>query len=116
MSLPIGSSGAINAGKWISVDVTSQVVGNGLVSFGLFTTSSTNIALASRETGANAPQLVVKTQVVPTTSTAITYTYDALYRLTNANYTGTYTYSFTYGYDAVGNRTVQTRTITNTQA
>lgn len=43
------------------------------------------------------------------------YIYDPLYRLTNANYSGAYTYTFAYGYDAVGNRTVQTRTITNTQ-
>ena len=36
------------------------------------------------------------------TTTVITYTYDALYRLTNATYSdGT---SFQYTYDAVGNR------------
>ncbi len=47
------------------------------------------------------------------TTTAIHYTYDPLYRLTDATYsTGE---QFQYAYDAVGNRTVQTRTITNTQ-
>ena len=46
----------------------------------------------------------------------ITYTYDPLYRLTGANYSGGYTYTFAYRYDAVGNRTVQTRTITSTLA
>jgi RHS repeat-associated protein len=51
----------------------------------------------------------------PLTATVIAYTYDPLYRLTNANYSGAYTYTFGYGYDAVGNRTVQTRTITSTQ-
>ncbi len=44
-------------------------------------------------------------------SSTITYTYDNLYRLTNARYsTGSV---FTYTYDAVGNRLMQT-TITNT--
>jgi hypothetical protein len=38
-----------------------------------------------------------------------------LYRLTQASSTGAYTYTFAYSYDKVGNRTVQTRTITNTQ-
>ena len=55
-----GSSGAIKtAGSWVSVDVTSLVTGNGLVSFGLSTTSGTAINLSSRESGANAPQLVI---------------------------------------------------------
>jgi YD repeat-containing protein len=48
-------------------------------------------------------------------TTTINYVYDPLYRLTNANYSGAYTYTFAYAYDPVGNRTVQTRTITNTQ-
>ncbi len=48
-------------------------------------------------------------------TTTINYTYDPLYRLTNANYSGAYTYTFAYAYDQVGNRTAQTQTITNTQ-
>ncbi len=47
-------------------------------------------------------------------TTTIVYTYDPLYRLTGANYSSAYTYTFAYRYDAVGNRTVQTRTITST--
>jgi Predicted solute binding protein len=55
-----GSSGAIKtSGQFYSVDVTSLVTGNGQVSFGLLTTSSTAINLSSRESGANAPQLVI---------------------------------------------------------
>jgi hypothetical protein len=55
-----GSSGAImTAGQFYSIDVTSLVLGNGLVSFGLLTTSGTAINLSSRENGANAPQLVI---------------------------------------------------------
>ncbi|MDR3575849.1 MAG: DNRLRE domain-containing protein [Anaerolineaceae bacterium] len=55
-----GSSGAIKTtGIFYSVDVTSLVKGNGLVSFGLSTTSATAINLSSRESGANAPRLVI---------------------------------------------------------
>jgi hypothetical protein len=55
----VGSSGATTAGAWTNVDVTSLVTGNGLVSFALNTSSSTALSLASRESGANAPQLVI---------------------------------------------------------
>jgi RHS repeat-associated protein len=51
-----------------------------------------------------------------TQRTVIAYAYDPLYRLTQANATGALTYTFQYDYDAVGNRTTQTRTITSTQA
>jgi len=44
-------------------------------------------------------------------TTDITYTYDPLYRLTSANYTGAYTYTFTHAHDNVGSRTAYTRTI-----
>ena len=54
----LGSSGAVATGTWTSVNVTSAVTGNGLVSFGLSTTNSTALSLSSRE-GANPPQLVV---------------------------------------------------------
>ncbi|MDX6646216.1 MAG: hypothetical protein QOK40_1943, partial [Miltoncostaeaceae bacterium] len=42
-----------------SVDVTSLVTGNGTYSLGLSTTSGTALSLASRESGANSPQLVI---------------------------------------------------------
>jgi acid phosphatase type 7 len=54
----LGTSGAITAGTWTSVDVTSAIAGNGLVSFGLSTTNATALSMSSR-TGANPPQLVV---------------------------------------------------------
>ncbi len=49
-----------------------------------------------------------------TETTTINYSYDPLYRVTGASYTGTLTNTFGYSYDAVGNRTVQTQTITST--
>ena len=43
----------------------------------------------------------------------ITYTYDSLYRLTEADYSSGE--NFQYSYDAVGNRTVYTATVESTQ-
>ncbi len=55
-----GSSGAIKTSRaFYSVDVTTLVKGNGTVSFGLATTGGTAINLSSRESGANAPRLVI---------------------------------------------------------
>jgi acid phosphatase type 7 len=54
----LGSSGAVAAGTWTSIDVTLAVTGNGLISFGLSTTSATALSLSARE-GLNPPQLVV---------------------------------------------------------
>jgi len=44
----LGASGAITAGTWTTVDVTSYITGNGLYSFAFSTTSSTNISFSSR--------------------------------------------------------------------
>jgi hypothetical protein len=56
----LGSSGPIAAASWTSVNVTSAVTGNGLISFGISTTNSTAVSLSSRE-GANPPQLLITT-------------------------------------------------------
>jgi hypothetical protein len=56
-----GSSGAITAGTWKTVDVKALLTGPGTYSFVLETTSATALALASREDAAHAPQLVVTT-------------------------------------------------------
>jgi hypothetical protein len=58
---PLGSSGSFGAGEWITMDVTTYVTGNGTYSIALTTPGSTAISLASREVGANAPQLIVET-------------------------------------------------------
>jgi acid phosphatase type 7 len=55
-----GSSGPIKtSGTWYSINVTSLISGNGTFSMTFTTTNSTNVSFASRETGANAPQLVI---------------------------------------------------------
>jgi hypothetical protein len=66
----IGTSGAVSNSRWSSVDVSSAVTGSGAVSFALTTTSTREISLSSRETGANAPQLVV--DVDDTTAPSVT--------------------------------------------
>lgn len=57
----LGSSGAVAAGTWKTVDVTALLTAPGVYSVVLKTTSSTALALASREDAAHAPQLVVTT-------------------------------------------------------
>ncbi len=60
-SSAVGSSGPIAAGAWTAVDVTSLVKANGMYSMALITSNSTAVSLASRESGANAPQLLITT-------------------------------------------------------
>src|SRR5215213_158470 len=57
----LGSSGNVNSNTWTSVNVTSYISGNGTYNLGLSTSGSTALSLASREAGANAPQLVIQT-------------------------------------------------------
>jgi hypothetical protein len=68
----LGTSGAITNNAWTSVDVTSAVSGNGPVSLGLTTTSTTGKRFASRETTATPPQLVVETGTPVGTPASIT--------------------------------------------
>jgi hypothetical protein len=56
-----GSSSGFSGGVWTTVDITTLVTGNGTINMALTTSSSTAISLASRESGANAPQLIVET-------------------------------------------------------
>jgi hypothetical protein len=58
----LASSGAIATGSWTSLDVTPYITGEGTFSFGVNTASSTAISLASRESGANSPQLIIDLQ------------------------------------------------------
>ena len=57
----LGSSGAVTAGTWKTVDVKALVTTPGVYSVVLETTNSTALALASREDATHAPQLVVTT-------------------------------------------------------
>ncbi len=59
MGSTIATSSALTAGTWVVLDVTSYVTAEGTYSFGIITPGSTAISFASRESGANAPELVV---------------------------------------------------------
>jgi hypothetical protein len=54
----LASLGSFAAG-WVTLDVTSYITGNGTYSIGVTNLSSTAISVGSRESGANAPQLVI---------------------------------------------------------
>jgi len=56
-----GSSNGFTAPVWTIVNITSLVTGNGTINLALTTSSSTAISLASRESGTNAPQLIIET-------------------------------------------------------
>jgi chitodextrinase len=59
----LASSGAITTGTWVTLNVTPYVTGQGTFSFGITTPSTSSISLASRESGANAPRLVLDLQI-----------------------------------------------------
>ncbi|MCP4362764.1 MAG: RHS repeat-associated core domain-containing protein, partial [Chloroflexi bacterium] len=59
-------------------------------------------------------QIITNTIPGNLTSHVIRYTYDDLYRLINAAYTGDITATFRYAYDPVGNMKAYTQTVTNT--
>ncbi|TDC36963.1 DNRLRE domain-containing protein [Micromonospora sp. 15K316] len=57
----LGSIGSVTADGWYEVDVTSHVRGNGTFSFGATSSNTDGAYYDSRESGADAPQLVVTT-------------------------------------------------------
>jgi len=60
----LGTTGALTAGAWASVDVSAKVTGNGTYSFAL-TTGTTAARLFDSRQAANPPQLVVETSTDP---------------------------------------------------
>jgi PKD repeat protein len=56
----LASFGAVAAGGWVEVDVTSAVTGNGSYAFGLGSASTDSVYYGSRES-AHPPQLVIET-------------------------------------------------------
>lgn len=64
----IGSSGAYSSGAWTSVDVTSLVTASGLVSLAVTTPGPAALSVASRESGAKSPLLIVETASSDTTA------------------------------------------------
>lgn len=58
---PLDAAGAAAKGKWVELDVTPAVAGNGRASFALSNDSANQVSYGSKE-GAHAPQLVVVTK------------------------------------------------------
>lgn len=59
-SAVVGSLGSVVAGTWYELDVTSQIAGNGTVSFALESASTNGADYRSREAGSSwAPRLVI---------------------------------------------------------
>ncbi|MET8320594.1 DNRLRE domain-containing protein [Micromonospora sp. NPDC005189] len=57
----LGTIGAVSGNTWYEVDVTAAVTGNGTYSFGATSASGDGAYYDTRESGADAPQLVVTT-------------------------------------------------------
>jgi hypothetical protein len=55
----LATSPAVVTGTWITLDVTTYITGEGSFNFGVASDNTTAISLASRESGANAPQLIL---------------------------------------------------------
>ena len=57
---PLDALGAVSSGSWIEYDVSAAVTADGSYSFGIRSGSSNSLYLDARESGANAPRLVVE--------------------------------------------------------
>jgi len=55
----LASSGPIAANSWVTIDITPYITGEGIYSIGVSSLGSSALSLQSRETGANAPQLIL---------------------------------------------------------
>jgi hypothetical protein len=56
----LNSSGSFGAGVWITIDITDYITGNGTYNLALTTPGNTAVNVASRESGLNAPQLMIE--------------------------------------------------------
>jgi len=56
----IASTTGITTGTWFTLDITSYITGEGTYSIGLSTSGTTALSFSSKETGANAPYLVLE--------------------------------------------------------
>jgi chitodextrinase len=67
----LGSSGAYSSGKWVTIDVTPYITGEGTYSFGITTPGSTTLSFAARESGANVAQLVINLAIQDTQAPSV---------------------------------------------
>ena len=67
----IKTSAAATGGQWLTIDISSYVKAEGTYNLVLTPIDATNFSLGARETGANAPQLVITTASVVPNVTAV---------------------------------------------
>ncbi len=114
VSFSDASSGTISGRWWSFGDGGSSSEtnpGHGYTQTGVYTVSLTVSGACGSDVLTRTNYITVSGGYTATTTT-ITYTYDLLNRLTNAAYSDGK--GFTYAYDAAGNRTAYTETITQT--
>lgn len=64
----VGAIPTISTNAWATLDVSNVVTGNGTYTFAITTTSTANKQLASRESSASSPALIIQTSTPPTIS------------------------------------------------
>ncbi len=87
----IGSVTGVQAGNWYTIDVSSAVAGDGLVTLALTSTSTTGVRYSSRE-GATPPELITPAPPPPLGSYLVSEsggTYQALSQTGGASFSGT---------------------------
>ncbi len=65
----INSSGPVTASSWVTIDVSSYIKGDGTYNLVLAPNFSTALSFASRQSGANAPKLVINYSGTQSTAT-----------------------------------------------
>ena len=72
----IGNSGVATIATWVTIDVTSYITGNGTYNFGVITPGATALSIAARESGGNAPELILDlaSSATPTSTATATST------------------------------------------
>ena len=68
----VADFGSVSSGRWVEIDVSSEVDGPGTYNFALVGDSTDGADFASRESGANTPQLVLAAPAPTTSSTTST--------------------------------------------
>jgi hypothetical protein len=58
----LDSSGGFSGGTWTSVDITAYITADGSYNLAVVVPGGTAVSFASRESGGNAPQIIVETQ------------------------------------------------------
>ena len=102
----------ITAWEWNFGDGVTSTLQNLTHTYSLFGSYSPRLTIQTEwEGGHSSSTPIVVLNSPPPTTTVISYAYDGLYRLTRAAHSSGET--FDYEYDAVGNRTAYTRTLSS---